>query len=276
MGLLVYLGGEQVEAFFKWTAWELKGLKPYDAFHIAFFVFAIVVITRVTDRLKNCSREVSNRILFGSGLFLFVFEIYKQLFYYYNISPDQYEWSILPFQICSTPMYLLLMLPFVKGKAFETVILDYVFAFGTFGGLATFLQPSGMIHDHLMLTLHSFIWHMVLMFVGIHILKSRNQEIRSFNNARRLFLVFAVIALGLNILVERTTGAYINMFFLGPQRSTVFGLSAIYDQIGWLGPLLIIVVLVPLAVGTASRQLLTVYNRRNPVIESEEKVFVEP
>ena len=264
-----------MEAFFRWTAWEVKGLKPYDAFHIAFFVFAIIVISRLTDRLKNCSEETSNRVLFGSGVFLFVFEIYKQLFYYYVMSPDQYDWSILPFQICSTPMYLLLLLPLVKGRAFERVIYNYTYVFGTFGGLATYLQPSGMIHDHIMLTLHSFIWHLVLMFVGIHILKSRSRELTAFNDARRLFLLFAVFALTINVVVERQFGAYINMFFLGPQRSTVFGLSALYDKIGWLGPLIVIVVGVPLAVGAASHQLLVVYNRRHPVSESEDEVFVE-
>lgn len=264
-----------MEAFIRSTAWEIHGLKPYDLFHIAFFVFALIAIHHITVRLMKCTIRTSNIVLFGTGLFLLITEIYKQLFYYYIVSPGEYSWWIFPFQICSTPMYLMLILPFIKSEKVETIILDYIFAFGTFGGLATFLFPSGMIHDHIMLTLHSFVWHMLLMFAGIHIMKSRLKTMPAFDQTRRLYLVFAVVALTINVIVGNGLGEYINVFFLGPQRSEIFGLSALYDAIGWLGPLLVMVVAVPVAIGNASRQLLIAYYRRYP-LEEDEEVTIKP
>lgn len=253
---------EAVGRFIRSTAWEMFEVKPYDHFHLALFAIGLILIHFLTEKLRSCSRETSDRVLFGSAVFLLVIEIYKQLFYWFVVTPGEYSWWILPFQICSTPMYFLLILPFVKRESVREAILHYSFAFGLFGGLATYLVPSGMMHAYWTLTLHSFVWHWVLMFIGVHILKNRSRGFGSFEPVRRMFLSLAAIALMINIVVKQTTGAYINMFFVGPERSSVIFLGEIHDRFGWLICLAVVLVFVVLAVGLASRFVLDLYHRR--------------
>lgn len=255
--------------------WKMFPLKPYDAFHIGFFILGLFLIHRISDKLKHCSVRTSNRILFGLGMFLFVIEIYKQLFYYVVVTPGEYSWWILPFQICSTPMYLLLALPFVKKPAYQETILHYCFAIGIFGGLASYLEPSGMMHEYWTLTLHSFVWHMILIFAGVHILKNRSHGFGSFAPVRKLFLSFSALALIINITVKFSTGAYINMFFMGPAQNPIILLKDIHSHFGWPVSSAVLVAFVTLTVGWLSGLLLTVYHKREAKEAANIAVAVE-
>ncbi len=242
--------------------WKMFPVKPYDAFHLGFFILGLLLIHRISERLKRCSDKTSDRILFFCGVFLFIIEVYKQLFYYLVVTPGEYSWWIFPFQICSTPMYLLLALPFVKKAERRELILYYCLAFGIFGGLASYIEPSGMIHEYWTLTLHSFIWHLVLIFIGVHILKNRSHDFGSFAPVRRLFLCFAALALIINITVKFATGAYINMFFMGPARNPIILLRDIHARFGWPASSAVLVTFVTLSVGWLSGFLIAVYHKR--------------
>ena len=60
-------------------------------------------------------RRQTDSLLFLCGLILALTEVYKQLFIYYIENNGRYDWWYFPFQLCSIPMYLgLLILLFRK------------------------------------------------------------------------------------------------------------------------------------------------------------------
>lgn len=223
-----------MESLIKSTDWIMAEVKPYSLFHLVFFATGIICILIITNTTSKFDQKKSDMFLFCLGIFLLMTEVYKQLFYYYVITPYDYSWWIFPFQMCSIPMYLTIIQYFVKDERIKTCLFDYIFSFALFGGLAAFIEPSGIIHEYWTLTLHSFIWHLVLILMSIHIFRNNNISFKSFKNPLLLFLVLLVIALAINFFVVSITGEYINMFFAGPEVSTIILFDKISEKFGWL------------------------------------------
>ena len=57
-----------------------------------------------------------NRFFFVTGMILLGSEAGKQLFLTFSVGKGHYLWWYFPFQLCSIPMYLLPLLPFLKGE----------------------------------------------------------------------------------------------------------------------------------------------------------------
>ena len=87
------------------TAIKMIPPKPYGMFHITFFVLSIVLSCILANKLKDVSDRKNKKILFFTGLFLLVIEVYKELFYYFVVNNGSYDFSIFPFQLCDVPMY---------------------------------------------------------------------------------------------------------------------------------------------------------------------------
>ena len=78
------------------TAIKMVPPKPYGMFHITFFVLSIVLSCILANKLKDVSDRKNKKILFFTGLFLLVIEVYKELFYYFVVNNGSYDFSIFP------------------------------------------------------------------------------------------------------------------------------------------------------------------------------------
>lgn len=145
-------------------------------------------------------------------------EIWKQLLLTAG-NGGSYLWWYFPFQLCSVPMYLCLLLPLLQtawhgriARAFYTFLQDY----GLLGGVMALAEPSGLMHPYWTLTLHGFLWHFVLIFLGLFCSmrglggKSR----RRFLSSLPLFLLCCVIATAVNVLSHPYGNA--DMFYISP------------------------------------------------------------
>lgn len=157
------------------------------------------------------------------GFLLIAMEIYKQLFYYYIIGNGSYDIWIFPFQLCSMPMYLCIIYSFI-GKKGKELILDFFMSYSLLGGIAAFLDPSGMITKYWSLTLHGFLWHFILIFLGIFSgLRLKQRKMGKFINVTILFLGLAMIAQLINWSLHKYGS--INMFYISlwePMSQIVF------------------------------------------------------
>ena len=54
---------------------------------------------------------------FTCGLFMLSGEIWKQLTLTFILGGGQYNWWYFPFQLCSIPMYILLIYPWIRRTA---------------------------------------------------------------------------------------------------------------------------------------------------------------
>ena len=200
----------------------------YGAFHL--IISAVMICLAVIGALwaKRLSDAGRVRLLTICGWVLVVMEIYKQLFLYYIVNDGVYDWWYFPFQLCSAPMYLCILLPLIKQGRHRAAVLTFLATYTFIGALATFIVPEDILRSYVTLTFHGFIWHGLLLFISLTIALSGMADLtkNGFARATALFLVMCVIAVMINIAVEPAmqaahsggllSNSYAAMFYLNP------------------------------------------------------------
>ncbi len=221
--------------FIEATAWTMEKPKAYGAFHLIFTFVGLAVCILLAYVLRKTGKRGNRIVLTSVGVFLLLTEIYKQLFYYYHIGEGIYQWWIFPFQLCSVPMYLCLIAPWLKEGKVQAAMYHFMTTFNLLGGIMAFAEPSGIIHGYWTLTLHAFVWHMMLIFVGLYLIASGRgaKTVKDYLSSVVLFLVLAVIAFAINLLFWDVSGGTIKMFYVGPAISPLAVFKDIATNCGW-------------------------------------------
>lgn len=206
-----------------YTAWTMSKFKSYGLIHISLFLSGLLISFVIAYYLRYSSEAKVDKILFKCGLFLLISEIYKQIFYTFYIDNGSYPYWIFPFQLCSVPMYLCLILPLMKNHKIKEMIYNFMASYNLMGGFVSFLEPSGLIHEYVTLTIHAFIWHMMLIFIGLLIIftKQGAKDIHDYPKAITTYLSLCLIAFIINLFFYKRSNGTINMFFIGPANSSI-------------------------------------------------------
>lgn len=224
-----------MEKFFKATAWTMETPKAWGPWHLSFLLVGLAVSILLAFFLRKSNEKANKIILLICGGFLVLSEIYKQLFYVFVLGGGHYVWWIFPFQLCSIPMYLLFIVPFIKNKMLQNSLYNFIFAFNLFGGFISYLEPSGLLHPYVTLTIHALLWHMVLVFVGLYLFASgrAGQKLKGFLGALSVFGICAVVAELFNIIFRTKPG--FNMLYISPYyNSPIVFFKDINLKYGWL------------------------------------------
>ena len=112
--------------FFESVAWPMETPDAYGTFHILFTLIGFSVCAFSSWKLRNVSDKTAGHILFACGLVLATTEVFKQFFYYYIIADSTYHWGELPFQLCSIPMYLCLIAPWLKKGRLQRSLYNFM------------------------------------------------------------------------------------------------------------------------------------------------------
>lgn len=224
-----------MQKFLEWTAWTMTPPKPYGLFHILFVLIGFTVAIAGAWFLRKTNSKQNRIVLLSVGLFLIVTEIYKQLFYFFVVNDRAYQFSIFPFQVCSVPMYLCIICACSKNEKFNNLLYNFMFAFNFLGGAIAFTEPSGLNHPYWTLTLHAYVWHLMLVFLGFYLLFSK----RAANNwidyikCSSVLGVCAVIAQIINVSLHNF--GLINMFFISPYyNNSLAFFNDFYLKNGWV------------------------------------------
>lgn len=226
---------DALENFLQWTSWPMKTPEIWGVFHMTFLAVGLMLTVAVCYLLKDIDDKKHDKVILAIGIFLAVIEIYKQLYYYFVVGQRSYQYWVFPFQLCSIPIYLCLIIPFVKKEKLKQAMYDFLVYFNFLGGLAAFVEPSGIVHDRITLTLHSYTWHMMLIFIGAFLVvtKKVKADKKSLFNSFKVFLVLAVVAFAINCLLWQPSNGSINMFFVGPANSSLVVFKDIARKYGW-------------------------------------------
>ena len=226
---------ESLDIFFESIAWPMEPPKAYGLFHILFTLIGFVVCAFIAWKLRNVGDKAAGRILLCCGIVLTVSEVFKQLFYYFVIIDNRYSWDDFPFQLCSIPMYMCLIVPWLKPGRLLRGMFSFMVLYNLLGGAISFTEPSGLFLDYWFLTIHACGWHMLLVFVGLFVCFSKrvgNRQ-RDFSDATRIYLVLCAIAFALNCFVQCGLGEGMNMFFIGPGDSPIVVFKQFCEWFGW-------------------------------------------
>ena len=221
------------ESILRVTAWPMTPPAPYSAFHILLTLFGagpVVFFARIFSkkiRSTSAPEPYFRRILFSCGVLLALMELYKQAFLYVIEFQGHFDWWYFPFQLCSLPMYLCLLLPFVPHK-YQRIFCTFMYNYNLLGAVMVFVDPSGLMHPYWTLTLHGFIWHILLIFIGLLIAFSRMvlPTAKGFWQSTAVFAVGCVIATIINVTSHPYGNA--DMFYITPYYATT---QIVYSQI---------------------------------------------
>lgn len=221
--------------FFEKTAWRMEPPKAYGAFHLTFWFVGLTVVFFAAFFLRKAEERTNKYLLFGVGLFLALAEIYKQLFYTFYIGKGRYPFDRFPFQLCSIPMYICLVVPWLKEGRLRQTLYTFTASFGFMGGFVSYFSPESMCLSYVTLTVHSFTWHMLLVFLGFYLFFTgrAGKTKKDFLFAMIAYLVFCCVAFLINLACYHTDGADVNMFFVGPKPSPLVICRDIVAKFGW-------------------------------------------
>ena len=232
--------------FLYWTAWTMEKPAPYGLFHIVFtaVLLAMTVVGAWSLRKTN---ERQNRIVLGAvGGFLLATEVYKILFHM-TVNPYNWGfWGTFPFQLCSVPMYLSIVCALCKSKKVNAWLYEFMFAVNMFGGIMAFLEPSGIQHGFVTLTVHAYIWHMLLIFLGLYLYFSKRACMHrsSYGKAAAVYLLSCATAQVLNLIFA----GKINCFYISPYiKSPLAVFKDIYAACGWVVNMVLLILALILA-----------------------------
>ena len=143
--------------------------RPYGPFHLLFTAAGAGAAVWLSALLSRPQKSPGlSRLLFLCGLVLAVCEGFKQGFLYFVENNHTYDWWYFPFQLCSVPMYLGLLLPAANSvPRLRSVFTVFIQDYGLLGGIMALLEPSGLMHPYWLMTIHGFLWHFILIFMGL-------------------------------------------------------------------------------------------------------------
>ncbi len=169
---------------------------------------------RINKMMKLSDK--TDRFFFLAGVVLLLSELWKQLTLTFVVGGGHYDWEYFPFQLCSMPMYICLLIGIVKSAQVKTALYTFLMDFGLLGGIAAFFDTSGMHYSLTALTVHSFLWHFCLIAIGIAagFSKKGSTPVKGFLSGASVYGAGCVFAAALNVAAHPL--GYINMFYISP------------------------------------------------------------
>lgn len=158
------------------------------------------------------------------GLLLLFMELWKQLYLYLFVFDRQYRVWYLPWQLCSMPIYLCLIYGvgmLVSGRKGSShtfrPLAVFMADYGLLGGIAALLVPDGFTWpEHPLLTLHGYLWHVLLILLSLYLTLRGLSDIRkrAFLKTLPIFFTAALVAEVLNVLLHPFGDC--DMFYISP------------------------------------------------------------
>ncbi len=221
----------------------------YGWFHLMFAAILVVSCVLACVFLRNCSKKAFRNILLVSWIVLVVFEVYKEVVFAYHFDAEsglgfwKYDWGSFPFQLCSTPFYVLPFAIFLKDGKVKDAFLWYLAFFSLFGGLCVYVFPNDVFHtDYLGVQIQTMVHHGLQIFLAVFIVAHERARftVKSLLLSIPVFVVMLLIALLLNVVGHKFIEGTFNMFYIGPYYPCHLPLlSVIYEKVPFVVFLLI-------------------------------------
>lgn len=221
---------------------SLTGTMPkphsFGLMHITCLLIIIYLTFKLITSCLDVDEKTFRKILSFFYLIMLVLELIKQVSfsvsYIDNKLVFEYDASIFPFQLCSTPLYVLPLIIVLKDSKFRDSCISYISTFCVFGGLTITLFPGYVFGTSVIGNFQTLVHHSLQVLTGTYIaFYYRNKFNYSFFKKGVYFFQGAfLIALFMNILAPLFTTDEFNMFFIGPVYATsLFILKEIYSYV---------------------------------------------
>lgn len=233
---------------------EMTSPTNYSWFHILFLLIVIGCTIFLCIHFKDCTEKTFNKIMLISWIVIVVLEIYKQIIFTFEYSDGvvewDYAWYSFPYQFCSSPIYVLPFIIFLKEGKLKDAFISFMSTFVLFAGIAVMLYPNDVFCATIGINIQTMIHHGLQVVLGIFcIVYNRDKyDLQYGLKALYVFIPIIVIAMILNISVYHIFQANniddtFNMFYISPYFDcTLPVLSLIYPKVPYIVFLFIYVI----------------------------------
>ena len=203
----------------------------FGSVHLAILGGIILLSAGAAFLLRKQPEERLIRLIGVLGAVMILAEIGKQWFVRRYVYPNGATW-FFPWQLCSIAMYASFLLPFLRGKARDAVLV-FLSSFSLLAAAIALLVPGDMLRPQIALFCHSFTYHFVMVVESIAAIciLARREKKPPFGPALWLFLITAAVSEIINVVCNTFFGdlkPVANMFNITPYHPTT---QPIFHQI---------------------------------------------
>ncbi len=222
---------------------EMETPTSYGWFHFLFLALVVVATVLLSVFFKDCKDKTFRRIALIAWIIMVAFEVYKQIVFTFKVVDGEivgdYQWYAFPYQFCSTPMYILPFVAFMKEGKARDFFTSYISTFAMFGGLVVFAYPNDVFIETIGVNIQTMIHHGLQIVTGVFfaVYERKKLTLPYFAKSIAVFAVTSAIAIGLNemmyyIFQAKGIDETFNMFYISshfpahlPVLSTVYEIA---------------------------------------------------
>ena len=213
--------------------WKTASHPYYSPLHfvaigIMFVFMALGIVLGIKAKGSSKSRDKAMTIL---GFVFIALEIFKISFRV--IVNESADLTLISFQICSIPMYLLPFIYFMKEGRLKQAFVGYV-SFQSFtSAFFYFVRPAAALNTaYIAITVQSILWHSLMVASGVYAMIAygllTKEGFRSFIYSYILWVVTVAIAVIANIiLIKAVPGTAVNLFYIAPNSTFKYPILSI-------------------------------------------------
>lgn len=232
---------------------ETKGDTPsvYGVYHICCILACILLTALLIVFFKNAKDDTFRRIALIIWIIMVVFEVYKEVCFVGSSVKDgkvkwDYSWYAFPYQLCSTPLYLMPFVFLLKDCKLRDAVIAFLGTFSVFGGLVNYIYPEQVFVSQIGISIQTMVHHGLQLVFGIYALVYVRKKLnfKFFLSSIIVFICVLIVAVLLNEIFYysfiKDLGETFNMFFISPHFDcTLPILSIIYPKVPYFAFFLI-------------------------------------
>jgi hypothetical protein len=192
-------------------------------------IVAMIVLTIV---YKHKDQTSVIRFVGITSWIMIVFEILKQTNFTYA-NGGNYTWYAFPFQFCSTPMYIGLLLRYTKNEALKSYLMMFLATFGLFAGAAVMLYPVSVYVPTTIINIQTMVHHGGMAIMGVVLLSYHVPlTFKAFLKGVYVFIGLTGVAIILNFIHNTwiSEGTF-NMFFINGKFSSEIPVLSLFQPL---------------------------------------------
>ena len=221
---------------------EMTTPASYGSFHLIAVLLTFLTAVFLVLKFGNADDKTIRRVVLFFWIVIVVLEIYKQVDFTFNYNEGDpiwdYEWYAFPFQFCSTPIYVLPFIVFLRDGKVRDSFISFMCYFSLIAGIAVMIYPEDVFIPTIGINIQTMFHHGSQVALGIFFAFYKRKKInRKFlASAIPVLLVFIGIALALNVgvhswLLSQGNDETFNMFYLSPYYDSTLPVFSIISPL---------------------------------------------
>ncbi|MBQ7343934.1 MAG: YwaF family protein [Clostridia bacterium] len=225
---------------------EMEEPTAFGGFHLFCVLVVAFLGALLALRYKDSGECTFRRLIGAMFIVMLAFELMKQTLFCMSVEEGrvvyEYNWTDFPFQLCSTPLYVLPLLAFLPDGRLRDMAAAYTMTYALIGGLSTYIVPSTIFTTSVLRNIQTVVHHGIQIVSGVYTASHyrRRMSRRFFLSGVTLFSALYLVANLLNtvgykllvLLGAFEEGYSFNMFYVSPRADqSVPILNELFDLV---------------------------------------------